>query len=221
MFTKFLIIATLSFVNVQGQTRPPPGFGSDPNSPQFGSDSDKDQFSSDSPQFGSDGSGINPYGDSTSSSTDACLAGKSRSSTGACVPCVKGKYKSTVGNDECTICPANKYQPKEGQSMCLACPTGTTSEVGAVLCKIKETTTKFDCTTLGQDHSKCTSNEHEGHCSFSTANGCQNLDGSSSSSQQVGGGDISNCQNEGGHIPNQASCKCGDTTTCTTSTDKN
>jgi hypothetical protein len=23
----------------------------------------------------------------------------------------------------------------------------------------------------------------------------------------VGGGDISNCQNEGGHIPNQASCK--------------
>jgi hypothetical protein len=34
----------------------------------------------------------------------------------------------------------------------------------------------------------------------------------------VGGGDISNCQNEGGHIPNQASCKCGDTTTCTTST---
>ena len=55
----------------------------------------------------------------------ACNAGYSgdaRVIGGACFPCVTGKYKDTVGNQDYSDCPSGKYQSTAGSTGCKECP---------------------------------------------------------------------------------------------------
>ena len=72
----------------------------------------------------------NSSANSGSVSVDNCTCQAGYAYAEQCVPCVAGKYKSSIANDaNCTDCPRGKYSALPAQRICTPCPENTSSPV--------------------------------------------------------------------------------------------
>lgn len=60
-----------------------------------------------------------------------CPSGSSGPSSGPCVLCTAGKFKSTVGSTACEDCPMHTYQTQTGARNCTACPDALRATAGS------------------------------------------------------------------------------------------
>ncbi len=81
---------------------------------------------------GSTSSTANPSSSDESGIAGTCGAGRTCTS-GNCVACLAGYYKSSSGNGACTSCSAGTYS-SAGSSSCTSCPAGTYSSAGSSSC---------------------------------------------------------------------------------------